>query len=109
MSDRYIDGTCPMTCPNYKVLSESIAEYQRIEKTLEAKVAALELDNKRLVDKNLEWLDAWNIQEAQVKELGACKQSNAALLEMTEMDKALNERLQAKVAALEEALKQEKT
>ena len=40
---------------------------QRAEtKSLQEQVAALEAENKRLVDKNLEWLDAWNIQEAQV-------------------------------------------
>ena len=43
MGDRYIDGKCPSTCPNYKRQSEYIAEYRRIIAELEAKVE--ELDN----------------------------------------------------------------
>ncbi len=43
--DRYINGTCPMTCPNFKRQSESIAEYQRIEKTLQATITELTTKN----------------------------------------------------------------
>ena len=53
--DRYTNGTCPMTCPNFKRKSESIAEYQRIEKTLRATIDELKAEknldkeNRRMV------------------------------------------------------------
>jgi len=41
-NDRYIDGKCPTTCPNYKRQSEYIADYQRIIAELEARVEKLD-------------------------------------------------------------------
>jgi len=40
--DRYVDGKCPGTCPNYQRMSGYIVEYQAEVKTLKTKVKALQ-------------------------------------------------------------------
>lgn len=67
--DRYINGTCPMTCPNFKRQSESIAEYQRIEKTLQATITELRAAQKHTYDSNERYYQRIQEQQTTITEL----------------------------------------
>ena len=63
LEDRFISTN------SFKCLANDLKISNEENEKLQEQVAALEVDNKRLVDKNLEWLDAWNIQDKQIAAL----------------------------------------